>query len=128
LETDKSEILETLRRGIQKGKTQVEFGLAGKELSQQTKEEIESLELPGIQFMKESLRYYPNGMFASRIIGFAQKQGEEDEDGNEKNAGITGVTGMERQMDARLVGKDGYISYKRDKYGTKLLDPDEFMQ
>ncbi|WP_164669099.1 penicillin-binding protein [Virgibacillus doumboii] len=118
LDTDKSYILEQLREGIESNAFQVEFGSAGKELSQQTKEKIEALELPGITFKKEAVRYYPNGLFASHIIGFARK--EEGE--------ITGITGIEREMNKLLSGKKGYISYERDKFGTKLLDPNEVIK
>src|SRR5699024_10752990 len=61
------------------------------------------------------IRYYPNGMFASHIIGFAQK---------EDNA-INGVTGIENEMNELLSGEDGYISYERDQYNAKLLNPNE---
>ncbi|WP_099157989.1 penicillin-binding protein [Virgibacillus ndiopensis] len=119
LNIDKNYILERLQQGIEKDRFQVEFGSGGKELSQKTKDKIEKLDLPGIKFDKESIRYYPNGMFASHIIGFARK----GEEGN-----ITGVTGMEREMNKLLSGKPGHISYQRDKYNTKLLDPNEVIK
>src|SRR5699024_10045590 len=97
------------------GTFQVEFGEIGKDITQQTKDEIEALDLPGIQFNKQYVRNYPNAMFASRIIGFAKRV-----DGK-----ISGVVGMENEMDEYLKGKDGHISYKHDRYGTKLLDPEE---
>ncbi|MBT2216941.1 penicillin-binding protein [Virgibacillus dakarensis] len=118
LDTDKDFILQKLRDGIKNGKFQVEFGTNGRELSQQTKEKIEKLDLPGIKFDKEAIRYYPNGMFASQIIGFARK-----DDGK-----ISGVTGIENQMNKVLSGKAGHISYQRDKYSKKLLDPKEVIE
>src|SRR5699024_9549999 len=87
------------------------------------KEKIDELDLPGISFEEEAVRFYPNGMFASHIIGFARKS-EENEDTNQ----IFGVTGIEKQFDDILNGEDGYISYKRDKYNKKLLDPDEIIK
>jgi len=118
LDMDEEEIYGRLEDGIEEGKFQVEFGEAGKELSQQTKDEIGELEIPGIKFKKEAIRYYPNGLFASHILGFAQK----------KDGKITGLAGIEKEMNHVLGGKDGHISYQRDKYNKKLLDPNEVIQ
>ncbi|MFB4167595.1 penicillin-binding protein [Virgibacillus sp. JSM 102003] len=119
LNTDQGYLLERLKKGIKNDQFQVEFGNAGKELSQQTKEKIENLDLPGITFEKEAVRFYPNGMFASNIIGFARK----GEDGK-----INGVTGIENEMNDLLSGKAGHISYQRDNYNKKLLDPNEVIK
>ncbi len=105
LEVDESEIKSILDDAVNTGKFQVEFGKLGRQLSQQVKEEIEDTEIPGIYFDEEPMRYYPNGMFASHIIGFAREIEEETEDGIEHN--ITGVTGMENVMNEVLGGKDG---------------------
>lgn len=118
LDMKEKDILDRIQTGIENDKFQVEFGTDGKELSQGVKDKIEDLDLPGIEFEKNSIRYYPNGMFASHIIGFAQK----------KEGKVTGVAGMEREMDGILSGEDGHISYQRDRYGTKLLDPNEIMR
>lgn len=115
LDTDKDYLLKRLKKGIKRNDFQVEFGGAGKELSQQTKDKIEELGLPGLVFKKEAIRYYPNGMFASHIIGFARKDDKK----------ITGVTGIESEMNKHLSGEKGHISYERDKFGTKLLDPNK---
>src|SRR5690625_2265527 len=127
LDADEDELLSILESGIENDKTQVEFGKSGRGISQQTKEEIEDLNLPGINFMKESMRYYPNGMFASHIIGFARSIEAEDEDGN-IDTGINGITGIEHEKNELLKGKDGFISFERDKYNKKLLDPNEVIK
>ncbi|SFJ93180.1 penicillin-binding protein 2B [Halobacillus dabanensis] len=117
LDMKASEIQQTLEEGKENDRFQVEFGSNGRSLSQEAKEEIEELELNGIKFKQESRRYYPNGQFASHVIGFARsKEGE-----------INGVTGIEKQMEKHLQEEKGKISYERDKYGTKLLDPNEVM-
>lgn len=128
LDVEEEFILERIENGLKADpkRFQVEFGNAGKELSQETKDEIESLELPGINFENEAIRYYPNGMFASHIIGFARNEtieidGEEVED-------VIGVTGIEKEMNDMLSGEDGYVSYERDRYNRKLLDPNEIVQ
>ena len=117
---EKNEILERLQKGIEEGRFQVEFGKKGKYLPQQLMEEIKELELPGINFMEESIRYYPNGMFASHIIGFASP----DED----TGIVTGITGLEKEKDKLLSGTDGYVRYHRDKYNKKLLNPNEVVK
>ncbi|WP_330948429.1 penicillin-binding protein [Virgibacillus sp. MG-45] len=123
LNMDKTYIVKQIKDGIEKGRTQVEFGAKGKQLSQKKKEEIEALKLPGINFTEEAIRYYPNGKFASHIIGFAQESEKKTDTGVEQN--ITGVTGIEKEMNDLLAGKDGYISFERDRFNKKLLDPNE---
>lgn len=54
------------------GRSQVEFGTLGKDLTKEKKEQIEALKLPGISFITENARVYPNGDFASYVIGHAK--------------------------------------------------------
>ncbi|WP_152656480.1 penicillin-binding protein [Oceanobacillus sp. CFH 90083] len=126
LDEEESEIQRILDGAVEADRFQVEFGNLGRQLSQQEKEAIEDAEIPGIYFDEEPMRYYPNGIFASHIIGFAREVEEETEDGIEHR--ITGVTGMENVMNEILGGEDGFISYQRDRYNKKLLDPDEIIQ
>ncbi|SEB17274.1 penicillin-binding protein 2B [Thalassobacillus cyri] len=118
LDMKASEIETRIESGIENNRFQVEFGSAGKDLSQQKMKDIKQLELAGINFIEESKRYYPNGTFASHIIGFSRPQGGESK----------GVTGVEKQMQKYLQGSPGRISYQRDKYGVKLLDPKEVIK
>lgn len=127
IDQDKTNLLEVLKSGIENEKKQVEFGVSGKELTQQTKEDIEDLKLPGINFTKEAMRYYPNGVFASHIIGFARDVETEDKEGNIINE-ISGMTGIEDEKNDVLKGTDGYISFERDKFNEKLLDPNEVIK
>lgn len=124
LNLDKEELYERIESLIEEGKTQIEFGSAGKALPLDKKEEIESLNIPGIYFEKEPTRYYPNGLFASHIIGFARNEVVEDS-GDEI---ITGITGIENVKNDILSGEDGRVSYQRDKYQKKLLDPKEIVK
>lgn len=127
LDANQEDILSILEKGIENDKAQVEFGDIGRGLSQQTKDDIDELNLPGVHFQKEAMRYYPNGMFASHIIGFARETENEDEDGHvDKN--IQGITGIEKEKNDILTGRDGYISFERDKYNKKLLDPNEVIK
>lgn len=119
-------LVEAFQSGMDKERFQVEFGNPGKHLTQKEKEEIEALKLPGIYFEEEPMRYYPNGVFASHIIGFARETDVETEDGIKTE--VQGIAGMENEMDGLLRGKDGYISYQRDLYNTRLLDPKEIIK
>lgn len=120
LNLKEAEIKEIIETGVEQERFQVEFGKTGKNLSQQTMEEIKSLGLPGIYFLEESIRYYPNGMFASHIIGFAQEDEETEE--------LTGMIGIEKEKEKLLGGTDGFLQYQRDRYNKKLIDPKEVIQ
>lgn len=127
LEMEESEILSRLQNGVESEQFQVEFGSAGNGLSQQERDDIVDLDLSGINFEKEAVRYYPNGVFASHIIGFARDSETETDDG-EIIRGISGEAGIENEMDDILSGQDGYISYQRDRFNNKLVDPNEVIQ
>lgn len=83
---EQNEVYSILNSGIEKGQFQVEFGKNGNQLTREQKNEIEELELPGVHFIEEAQRYYPNGLFASQLIGLAQS--------NDDHV-ITGITGIE---------------------------------
>lgn len=107
-----------------KGVYQVELGPGGRGITELKKEEIEDLNLPGIDFDETSKRYYPNGDFASYIIGYA-KQNETYKEENGKNTiikTIDGELGIEYKYDSILKGTNGYLSYQQDKYGYKIPD------
>lgn len=113
------EITSNINEAKSEGRFQVEFGLDGRNITKQTKEEIEKLHLPGIYFLDEAVRYYPNGMFASHIIGFTQNTDDEK---------TVGMTGVEAIKDELLSGSDGYITYERDRYDKKLLNTNELVK
>src|SRR5699024_10784120 len=78
LAMDEQEIYERLSR---KGLAQVEFGSAGNNLTYDTKRKIEEEGLTGIQFTETPTRLYPNGTFASHLVGLAQlPNSEKDKD------------------------------------------------
>ena len=51
---------------------QVELGPGGRGLTELVKEEIEALDLPGIDFIKSTKRYYQNADFLSYTIVYAK--------------------------------------------------------
>lgn len=91
---------------------QVELGPGGRDISEKKKIDIQSLDLPGIGFIKSTKRYYPYGDFASYIIGYAKKYDNK----------IVGELGVEGYFDNELRGKDGSITYQQDAYGYQIAD------
>ncbi len=100
---------------------QTEFGTKGRGLSELTKNKIEALNLPGIDFIESFKRYYPKGDFASYTVGYA-KSTTNEEAGEET---ITGEMGIEKYYDKILKGEDGYVQYQKDLQGYKIADTNE---
>lgn len=91
---------------------QTEIGLVGRNISQEKKDEIDSYNLPGIDYRSSYSRKYPQGAaFAPYLIGFAQS----DETGK-----LVGKMGLESYLNSELSGIDGYHIYQQDKNGYVL--------
>lgn len=71
LDMTKEEILKYLEK---ENLYQTYLGTAGKNISEITKQKIDDLNLPGIEFEETYRRYYPNGDFASYITGYAKNK------------------------------------------------------
>lgn len=99
----------------QKNVAQVEFGKAGKNLSVETKEKIEKEGLPGIKFTENLSRYYPNGIFASHLIGYTEVE-EQEVDGKNVEQ-LVGKMGIEALYNATLTGKPGELVSRLDGNG-----------
>ncbi|MDJ1088671.1 penicillin-binding protein [Macrococcoides caseolyticum] len=91
---------------------QVEFGKAGKDLTFEQKQKIQNLKMPGLTFFSEKKRFYPNGNFASHLIGFAEKNGDTNV--------MTGMLGSEKIFDSYLSGKPGKTTFKQDIWNYVL--------
>lgn len=98
------------------GRYQVEFGSGGSGITELLKSEIEDLNLPGIDFVASSKRYYQMDNFASYLVGYARK----NDDGK-----IVGEMGIEKYFNNELSGKDGQTEYQTDSYGYKLPNSNE---
>ena len=120
IKMDESEIYSILTNGIKKGRFQVEFGKAGKDITYEVKKKIEALDLPGITFSRDSKRFYPNGIFASHLVGYAEQI--EQKDGTYKSVGKMGI---EKALNEELTGKNGKINYESDLWGYILPDGKE---
>ncbi|MEI4803042.1 penicillin-binding transpeptidase domain-containing protein [Bacillus sp. NPDC077411] len=107
LEVDKEKILEYLNKDA----AQVEFGSIGKNLTKEKKEQIVNMHIKGISFVTEKARIYPNGDFASYILGFAKPNDE----------GIAeGKFGLEQSLDKYLRASNGSMKYTGDTKGIAL--------
>lgn len=96
---------------LNKDRSQVEFGTLGKGLTKEKKEQIEALKLPGITFITENARVYPNGDFASYVIGHARP---------DDNGIAVGQFGLEKSLDKYLGASNGEVAYTGDRKGVSL--------
>lgn len=119
INTSYERILEILNKDAY----QVEFGPGGKNLSQLEMEKIKNLKLPGIDFIKSTKRYYPNGDFASYLLGYTKNK--KDELGN---TWMVGELGIEGYYNEELTGKSGYITYEKDGRGNKISNSNEYKE
>jgi len=112
---EKDAILSRLTDAKEKDRYQVEFGNAGRDITNETVLAIKEKGLPGVLFIEDQKRYYPNGVFASYLIGFAMKE----EDGK-KNITTVGKMGLEKTYNEQLNGTDGKVDFKSDGFGFML--------
>lgn len=99
-----------------KGAFQVQFGPAGSNLSVATMEKIKAEKLPGISFIKTPAREYPEGQFASQLVGLAVPKASH---GTTK---LVGQLGLEATKNKLLSGKNGLKKSINDVYGTQMAD------
>ena len=79
-----------------------------RKLPAKTYAQIKAKKFPGIGFIKESKRFYPNRSLASHLVGFAGMDN-------------TGLDGLERDYDRYLRGKEGSAVILRDARQRELL-------
>lgn len=108
IDMSNSEILSLLN---QENVDQVEFGLAGTNLSYGIKAAIEEEELNGIFFEETPSRLYPNGVFASHLVGYAAVDSESED------SILVGMMGIEQAFDDLLNGQDGKVTDQKDSQG-----------
>ena len=120
----KEAVLEILNRKGEDGKplAQVEFGNEGKDLSYETKVTIEKTKLPGLVFTETPKRLYPNGVFASNLVGIASLPTKTDEDTADFVPGteLVGEMGIEQAYNKLLTGTPGKYEFKTDNFGYAL--------
>lgn len=99
---------------------QVEFGNAGSNLSVSTMQKIKNRHLPGINFIATPARQYPEGEFASQIIGMATPKVKNDNGTEETN--LVGQLGLEGYFNKQLTGINGLRKDKQDVYGYQIAN------
>lgn len=99
---------------------QVEFGSAGSNLSVSTMQKIKNRHLPGINFIATPARQYPEGEFASQIIGMATPKVKNNNGTEETN--LVGQLGLEGYFNKQLAGTNGLRKDKQDVYGYQIAN------
>lgn len=94
-----------LERKLQKG---ARFAWVKRRLSPAEAEQVRSMKLAGVGFVKETRRYYPRRELAGQILGFVGDDGE-------------GLEGVEKAWDDSLQGEAMRLPSLRDARGAHLL-------
>lgn len=100
LDMDQQKVLETVTKDVQFVwlKRKVDFTVA---------DTIRQAELPGVNIIGESRRYYPKGILAANILGYAGVDNQ-------------GLEGLELKLDGVLRGEEGRIIGEYDANGHLL--------
>ncbi|MDE1547937.1 penicillin-binding protein [Jeotgalibaca caeni] len=110
IDLSESEIYKILSKD---GVDQVEFGSAGMNLPYSTKVKIEEAGLTGIIFQETPTRLYPNGVFASHLVGYAAI----DKELPASEQTLEGLMGIEQAYNDLLKGQDGKFIAQKDSQG-----------
>lgn len=81
-------------------------------ISNETKKNIEALDIAGISFQSEDDRVYPEASDAAHLLGFVGK----NDDGSDR-----GYFGLEGFYDLSLSGKSGFVQREEDARGLPIL-------
>lgn len=81
-------------------------------LTNEQKEKIEKLDLSGIGFEPEEVRFYPEGSSSANLLGFV---------GKNENGEDVGYFGLEGYYDLSLKGKGGFKLQEKDLSGAPLI-------
>ncbi len=83
-----------------------------RKLLPEKKQAIEQLQIKGIGFEPEQIRYYPEASMAAHLLGFV---------GNDANSNSKGYFGLEGYYDLELKGRPGIIRQEKDATGKPIL-------
>jgi cell division protein FtsI (penicillin-binding protein 3) len=93
---DRRDLLQSLRR---KGR----FAYLARRLSPGAEERLRALELPGLGFLKESRRYYPNKEMLAHVLGYVGTENQ-------------GLGGIESRYDSQVRGQPGKVIVETDAH------------
>ena len=83
------------------------FEWVQRKISSKEAEQIKNLKLPGIFFLRENRRFYPNSQLAAHLVGFVGLDSK-------------GLEGIEFQYDALLNGENQVWTAARDALGREI--------
>jgi cell division protein FtsI (penicillin-binding protein 3) len=92
---------------LQKMETDKRFYWLKRRVSREEAEQIEALEIPGVDSIKEHKRWYPNGRLAGQIVGFSGTDNQ-------------GLEGLERFYNSTLAGGERYLVTRKDATGRSF--------
>lgn len=113
---DKTATAALLAQALGVDETQVYNKLTGKKASEITVakrvekskiENLSSLNLDGVYYARDNLRYYPKSTALCQVLGFTSHDN-------------VGTTGVERYYDKYLSGKNGELLYETDLIGIEI--------
>ncbi len=112
LSSDLSISAKRIRKSIQlhRNAFQISLGNAGQNLSLTTKRKIDRAHLSGVHFNQQQSRLYPNGVFASHLIGLAAPVNSKDQ------VHLKGQMGIESAFNRQLAGHDGYRQIAQNNF------------
>src|SRR4029077_10078891 len=92
--TERQDLVDRLKR-------QRNFAFVRRQVSLEEAQRVKALNLDGIDFQKESRRYYPNKELASHLLGFVGLDNK-------------GLSGIESAYDSQIRGKEGKVLFYKD--------------
>jgi cell division protein FtsI (penicillin-binding protein 3) len=95
---------EELRQKLKKHRS---FEWVQRKISSKEVEQIKTLRLPGVYFLKENRRFYPNSQLAGHLVGFVGLDSK-------------GLEGIEYQYDTLLNGENHVWTAARDALGRQI--------
>lgn len=116
---DKKSILAVLQQGAEDQLWQVNIPNARNitlQESQAIQEAMDQREIAGLYFDDHPSRIYPNGVFSSHLIGYADVEVDEET----KREELIGKMGIEQAYEDVLRGKDGKVIFQKDRYQNPL--------
>ncbi len=77
-----------------------------------TRAKIDDLSIKGLDFERDTKRFYPEASMAAQLLGFV---------GSDKFGDDTGYFGLEGYYDSKLRGQDGRLGEEKDPLGFPIL-------
>ena len=78
-----------------------------RQISPRESEQVKALKLPGVGFIKEHRRFYPNSELGAQVLGFTGLDPE-------------GLEGLELKYDSVILGQGGFLVMERDALGRGI--------